>query len=192
MGIAKNDRGLTLVEIVVSLSILVLLILSIGAALTNSIRSDTYNQERHIADQLAHGLSERLIDFAAQGTASFNALIANNFNGTMPTQAAIPGVRPSIVNEPANDRLYNDFDGDGVADFGLGSKNIYVYQMLIDDIPIGGQTGFLKQVTIRIYYANQNANPAQVNQVRHPVAGGTVPRRLGAPISEVSTYISVP
>jgi len=188
-----NDRGLTLIEVMVSVAILVMLMLGIGAMLTTSIRVTAYNEERHIADELAQGVMERIVDFAAQGSVNFNSLIANNHPGAIPAQPAIPGVRPAIPAEPPSDRLYNDFDGDGVADWGIGgSKNIYVYQMLIDDIPVGGQTGLLKQLTIRIYYAGQNPAQPRVKQNRHRNPGGPMPRRYDSPISELTTYIALP
>jgi len=192
MRIVRDNRGLTLVEIAVSVSILVLLMVGVGAMLGTSIRADTYNQERHIADRLAQGLMESVLHFAAQGTGNFAILIANNFAGAMPAQAAITGVRPAIPAEPANNRIYDDFNGDGVVDYGQGSKNIYVYQLLIDDIPVGGQTGLLKQVTVRIYYAAQNAGPAQVDLTRHADPGGAMPRRFGSPLAESTTYIAQP
>ena len=193
MGFAGNNRGFTLVEIAVSVAILSLLLVGIAAMLGTSIRADTYNQERHIADRLAQGLAERILDFAAQGAANnFADLIDNDFAGGMPHQDAIPGLRQAIPNEPANDRIYDDFDGDGVVDYGQGSKNIYVYQMLIDDIQVGTRTDLLKEVTIRIYYAVQNAGPAQVDLARHADPGGAMPRRFGSPLAEVCTYISRP
>ncbi|GAB4337245.1 MAG: hypothetical protein Kow0099_10550 [Candidatus Abyssubacteria bacterium] len=192
MNAMRNERGLTLIEVVISMAILMLLVLGVGAMLTISVRSDTYNQERHIADTQANMVLERIVNFAASGTASFDALIANNFQGAVPAQPAIPGVRPAIPAEPPSDRLYNDFDGDGVADYGFGSKNIYVYQMLIDDIPVGGQTGLLKQITIRIYYADQNPGQAAVDLRKHPNPGGLRPRRFGSPLAEVCTYVSRP
>jgi len=176
----------------VSLVILLFLVLGIGAALTVSIRSDTYNQERHLADKLAEGVAERITDFASQGSANFNALRANNFQGAMPAQPAIPGVRPAIPAEPPSDRLSDDFDGDGVADYGMSSKNLFVYQLLIDDIPVGGQTGLLKQITIRIYYADQNPAQSGVDLRKHPNPGGQRPRRYGSPLAEISTYIALP
>ena len=192
MDTVRNDHGLTLVEIMISVAILMLLILGIGAMLTTSIRANTYNQERHIADKLAQMVMERIIDFAAQGTVNFNSLVENNHQGAIPAQPAIPGVRPAIPAEPPSDRIYDDFDGDGLADYGMGSKNVYVYQMLIDDIPVGGQTGLLKQLTIRVYYADQNAGNPGVDLSKHPNPGGQRPRRYGSPLSEICTYISLP
>lgn len=192
MNVVRDDRGLSLIEIMVSIAILSLLVLGIAAMLTVSIRSDTYNQERHLADKLAEGVAERIIDFASQGSANFNALRANNFQGAVPAQPAIPGVRPAIPAEPPSDRLYDDFDGDGVADYGLSSKNMFLYQLLIDDIPVGGQTGLLKQITIRVYYAEQNPAQPGVDLRKHPNPGGQRPRRYGSPLAEISTYIALP
>jgi len=188
----KNNRGITLIEIMVSVAILLMLILGVGTMLTTSVRATNYNEDRHVADKLAEGLMERIIDFAGQGTANFNSLIANNHQGAIPAQPAIPGVRPAIPAEPPSDRLYNDFDGDGAADWGLGNKNIYVYQMLVDDIPVGGQTGLLKQVTMRIYYAAQNPAQPQMDLRKHGNPGGQRPRRYDSPLSEITTYIALP
>jgi hypothetical protein len=189
----RNSKGITMVEIMVSIVILVLLVLVIGVMLTASMRSTTYNEDRHIGDKLAEGLMEKVIEFAGTGANGFGALVPNNFNGAMPNQPAIPAVRQAIPNEPANDRIYNDFNGDGVADWGVGGKRTYVYQMIIDDIPVSGQTGFLKQVTIRIYFADQS-NPAQptVDLRRHRDPGGVSPRRFLSPLSEITTYVSLP
>jgi type II secretory pathway pseudopilin PulG len=189
----QNERGFTLIEVLVSVAILMLIILGIAATLTTSIRADTLNQDRHVADKLAQGVLEKIVDFAAQGSANFSAFIANNFNGAMPNQLAITGVRPAILAEPANDRIYNDFNGDGAADYGIGTKTIYVYQLLIDDISVGGQTGLLKRVTVRIYYADQS-NPAQarVDLRKHADPGGAFPRRFGSPLSETCTYVALP
>lgn len=193
MRMTANNRGLTLLEIMVSIAILMLVMVGLASMLVTSIRADTYNQEKHVAEKLAQMVMERIIDFAAQGTANFNALIANNHPGAIPAQPAIPGVRPAIPAEPPGDRLSNDFNGDGVADYGMGSKNLYVYQLLIDDIPVGGQTGLLKQLTVRIYYANQQ-NPAQprVDMRKHRNPGGAVPRRYASPVHEVCTYVALP
>jgi len=187
-----NNKGLTLIEIMVSVAILVVLMLGVGMMLTTSMRATVYNEDRHIADKLAEAVLERTIDFAAQGSVSFYALIENNHQGAIPAQPAIPGVRPAIPAEPPSDRLYNDFDGDGVADWGLGSKNLYVYQMLIDDIEVGGRDDLLKQVTIRIYFAAQNADDPDVDQTRHPNPGGQRPRRYESPLAEMTTYIALP
>ena len=187
-----DDRGITLIETMVSIAILMFLILGVGTMLITSIRATTYNEERHVADKLAQGVMERIVDFARQGSANFNSLVPNNHQGAVPAQPAIPGVRPAIPAEPPSDRLYNDFDGDGVADWGMGSKNIYVYQMLIDDIPVGGQTGLLKQVMIRIYYAGQNPAQPQVHGSKHQNSFGPRPRRYESPLSEITTYISLP
>ena len=176
----------------VSIVILMMLMLGVGTMLTTSMRSTAYNEDRHVADKLAEGALERVIDFAAQGEANFNSLIENNHQGAIPAQPAIPGVRPAIPAEPPSDRLYNDFDGDGVADWGLGGKNIYVYQMLVEDIPVGGQTGLLKQITIRIYYARQNPAQAMVDSARHNNPGGPRPRRYDSPLSEATTYVALP
>ena len=189
---SSNNRGLTLIEIMVSVAILTVLILGVGAMLITSIRATTYNEDRHIADRLAAGLMEKIVDFAAQGSVNFNSLVPNNHQGAIPAQPAIPGVRPAIPAEPPSNRLHNDFDGDGVADFGIGSKNIFAYQLLIDDIPVGGQTGLLKEITIRIYYSNQNAGNPGVDSFKHPNPGGALPRRFTSPLAEISTYISVP
>jgi len=188
----KKNEGFTLIEIMVSIAILMILILGVGSMLTTSVRVTSYNEDRHLADTLAHGVMERIIDFAAQGSNNFNSLVENNRQGAIPAQPAIPGVRPAIPAEPPGDRLDNDFDGDGVADWGLGGKNIYVYQMLVDDIPVGGQTGLLKQVTIRIYYAAQNPAQPRVDGRRHRNPGGPMPRRYDSPISEISTLIALP
>ena len=192
MTVPRNNRGFTLVEIMVSVVILVMLMLGVGVMLTTSMRATAYNEDRHVADKLAEGALERIIDFAGQGQAGFNSLVANNHQGAIPAQPAIPGVRPAIPAEPPSDRLYNDFDGDGIADWGLGGKNIYVYQMLVDDIPVGGHTGLLKEITIRIYYARQNPAQAMVDTTRHGNPGGRLPRRYNSPISEVTTYIALP
>ncbi len=193
MGIVRSNRGLTLIEIVVSVAILMFLVLGVGAMLTTSLRADTYNQDRHIAGNLAAGLTEKIVDYASQGTTQFGNLIQNNFQGAMPgPQQAITGVRPAIAAEPANDRLYNDFDGNGVADFGMSSKSIFVYQLLIDDITVGGATGLLKRITVRIYYANQNSVQPAVDPVKHADPGGLLPRRFGSPLSEITTYIAQP
>ncbi len=192
LNVPRNSKGFTLIEIMVSVVILVMLMLGVGAMLTTSMRVTAYNEDRHVADKFAEGLLEKIIDFAAQGEASFNSLIANNHQGAIPAQPAIPGVRPARPAEPPSDRLYNDFDGDGIADWGLGGKNIYVYQMLVDDIPVGGQTGLLKEITIRIYYARQNPAQAMVDITRHANPGGPRPRRYNSPISEVTTYIALP
>jgi hypothetical protein len=106
----------------VSVAILAMLIVGVGSMLTTSIRVTSYNQDRHVADKLAHGVLERIIDFAAQGSDNFESLIENNRPGAIPAQPAIPGVRPAIPAEPPSDRLDNDFDGDGVADWGLGGE----------------------------------------------------------------------
>ena len=190
--IVKNEKGLSLIEIMVSIVVLMMLILGVGAMLTTSVRSTAHNEDRHVADKLAEGVLERTIDFATAGGANFAALVANNHQGAISAQPAIPGVRPAIPAEPPSDRLYNDFDGDGVADWGLGGKNIYAYQMLIDDIPVGGQTGLLKQVTIRIYYAGQNPAQSTVDLRKHANPGGQRPRRYASPLSEVTTYIALP
>ncbi len=105
MHVDQNDRGFTLIEVVVSIAVLTLIILGIGAVLTTTIRADTRNQERHLADKLAQGVIERIVDFASQGSANFNALVANNFQGAVPAQPAIPGVRPAIPAEPPSDRF---------------------------------------------------------------------------------------
>ncbi|RJP18973.1 MAG: hypothetical protein C4520_13560 [Candidatus Abyssobacteria bacterium SURF_5] len=192
MRVVRDERGLTLVEVAVSIVILTLLLLGIGAMLTVSMRSAITNQERHLADSQARMVTERILNFAAMGSANFDALIANNHNGAQPAQPAIPGVRPAIPAEPPNDRLYADFDGDGVADYGIGSKRIFVYQLLIDDIPVGGQTGLLKQITIRIYYADQNPAQARVDTRKHRNPGGPMPRHYTPSLAEVCTYISRP
>jgi len=188
----RDNKGITLIEIMVSVVILTMLILGVGAMLTTSMRVTSYNEDQHVADKLAEGVMERIIDFTSQGSANFNALIANNHNGAIPAQPAIPGVRPAIPAEPPGNRLSNDFDGDGIADWGLGGKTIYVYQMLVDDIPVGGQTGLLKQVTIRIYYAAQNPGQPNVNLRKHRNPGGPRPIKFGSPLSEVTTYIALP
>jgi type II secretory pathway pseudopilin PulG len=188
----RNESGFTLVEVMVTVALLMILILGIGAMVTVSFRADTYNQERHVADKLAQMVLERLINHAAQGSEFFDDLVENNFNHAVPAQPAIPGVRPAIPAEPPSDRIYADFDGDGVADYGFGSKTIYCYQLLIDDIPVGGQDGLLKLLTLRIYYANQtSANPA-VDLRKHPNPGGQRPRRFEHPLTEVCTYVALP
>lgn len=196
MKIARNDRGLTLIEIMVSVAVLMILLLGVGATLTTSIRANTYNQEKHLAERLGQGLMEKIFDFAAQGAGNFAILEANNFQGSMPgSQAAITAVRPAIPAEGATDRIYDDFDGDGVADYGSGiggSKNIFVYQLLIDDIQVGASTNLLKQVTIRIYYADQVAGNPGVDLRKHPNPGGNMPRRFGSPLAEITTFISMP
>ncbi len=192
MEAVRSEKGLTLIEVVISILILMFLMLGVGAMLTVSMRADTYNQERHLADTQANMVMERIVNFAASGTASFDALVANNFQGAVPAQPAIPGVRPAIPAEPPSDRLYDDFDGDGATDYGFGSKRVYVYQMLIDDIPVGGQTGLLKQITIRIYYAGQNAAQPRVDLRKHPNPGGPRPRRYGSPLAELTTYVARP
>jgi len=188
----RNEKGFTLIEVMVSVVILLMLILGVGAMLTTSMRATAYNEDRHVADKLAEGVLERTINFAAQGSTNFAALKENDKPGAIPAQPAIPGVRPAIPAEPPSDRLYNDFDGDGVADWGLGNKNIYVYQMLVKDIPVGGQTGLLKQVTVRIYYAAQNPAQPAVDLNKHANPGGPMPRRYTSPLSEITTYIALP
>ena len=193
LNLRRDIQGFTLLEIMVSVVILVALMLGVGASLTTSVRATSYNEDRHIADQLAEGLLEGVIDFAAQGATNFSALVPNDFQGSISeNQPAIPGVRPAIPNEPTSDRLYDDFDGDGTVDWGLGGKNIYVYQMIIGDVPVGGATGFLKQVTIRIYYAQQNPAAATVDPARHNNPGGQLPRRFSSPLADVTTYIALP
>ena len=192
MNNLTNNKGLTLIEIMVSVAILVVLMLGVGMMLTTSMRATVYNEDRHVADKLAEAVLERTINFASQGSVNFYSLIKNNHQGAIPAQPAIPGVRPAIPAEPPSDRLYDDFDGDGVADWGLGSKNIYVYQMLIDDITVGGRDDLLKEVTIRIYFAAQNAGRANVDLTKHPNPGGQRPRRYGSPLSEMTTYIALP
>jgi type II secretory pathway pseudopilin PulG len=188
----RDKRGLSLIETVVSLGILMMLLLTVVVMLTTSFRADTRNQERHVAAQLAQRVLERVIDFASQGTASFDALVPNYDQGALPAQPAIPGVRPAIPAEPPGDRISDDFDGDEVSDYGAGTKRIYVYQLLVDDIEVGGQTGLLKEIIVRVYYANQNAANPSVDLRRHPNPGGHRPRRYGAPLAEIATYVASP
>jgi type II secretory pathway pseudopilin PulG len=194
MQTLRNERGLTLLEVVVSMVILMLLILGVGAMLTTTIRADTYTQERHIAGVLAQMIQERCIRSAAMGTVSFEQLQENDFPGAIPAKPAIPGVRPAIPAEPSGDRLFNDFDwdDDGTPDFGPGSKNIYVYQLLVKDIWVVDGVCLLKQINVRIYYANQTAAEPRVDLARHPSPGGPRPRRYGSPLAEVCTYINRP
>jgi hypothetical protein len=194
MNFLRNERGLTLIEVVISSVILLMLVLTVGVMLTTSIRSDTYTQERHLADVLAQMIAERNVGFASAGSNFFDALIENDKNGATPAQPAIPGVRPAIPAEPPNDRLYNDFDWDDIPDAGPGSKNIYVYQLLIKDIDVSGphDPALLKRITVRIYYANQNSATPAVDLSKHRNAGGPRPRRYESPLAELCTYVHRP
>lgn len=194
MNILRNERGLTLIEVVISAAILLSVVLTVGVMLTTSIRSDTYNQERHLAGTLAQMVMERNIGFVSMGSAFFDALLENDHNGAVPAQPAIPGVRPAIPAQPPSDRLYDDFDWDDIPDSGPGAKNIYVYQLLIKDIPVSGQTSpaLLKQITVRIYYANQHSATPAVDPARHANPGGPMPRRYGSPLVELCTYVHRP
>ncbi|MBI5118895.1 prepilin-type N-terminal cleavage/methylation domain-containing protein [Candidatus Poribacteria bacterium] len=205
METIRNNRGLSLIEVAVSMVILVLLMTGIAAMLTVSIRADTGSQERHIADKLAQQVLERTIDFGKQGGTPpndvFSQLIDNTRPGAIPAQPAIPGVRPAIPAIPPSDHISDDFDGDGVTDRGMaGSKTIYVYQLLINNVAVGGVGGgdnddtttLLKEITVRVYYADQNSAQPQVDQQRHRNPGGQRPRRYDSPLAEITTYLARP
>jgi hypothetical protein len=67
-----------------------------------------------------------------------------------------------------------------------------VYQLLVKDIWVVDGVCLLKQINVRIYYANQTAAEPRVDLARHPSPGGPRPRRYGSPLAEVCTYINRP
>jgi len=133
----RNDKGFTLIEILVAITLFLFGALLAARMLTTGMRSTTFGKEALAANTAAQALLEQLKELAVQG--SFNTVIANG--GPAP-------VRPD--NNPAN-----------VAAGTGGNKQTPVSDMTIQwttTAPVGAAGSRYTTVTVTVLWEANTRN----------------------------------